>query len=117
MCINCNLLTPLEDWAADVLGVKRRTYLVRGHTTHWMMNGEEIRLPYSLAIVHSKTLGAFELVGDITTPTLIKDGVPLYACRYKQIAPVQVSDATAYCELFEFLPPVGDIYGQLVSSK
>jgi hypothetical protein len=110
MCINCNILTPLEDWLADKLGVERRKYLVVGHTTHnYIRHDDSItKSPYSLDIVNCATITSFELVGSTDKPTIVtEDGVRLYECKYRQIAPVRkdcVRNENAYRELF-----LGDI--------
>lgn len=107
MCINCNLLTPLVDWVADIIGVERRKYLVLGHTLS-KYTDRDIPELFSNDIINYKTAGAFQIIGDTSSPSLVtEDGIKLYECKYKQIKPVErdhVRDANAYRELF-----MGDI--------
>lgn len=37
MCLNCRMLNPLSDKAAEILGVEKRTYLVFGISLYDIM--------------------------------------------------------------------------------
>lgn len=98
MCINCNLLTPLSDKVADILGVEKRKYLVHVHevsmidihrelsphmgsNTNLLLNYmtfSSFRIDYSS---YTKKQIEFEYKGTIINITL-------YEGKIKMIAPI-----------------------------
>jgi hypothetical protein len=106
MCINCNLLTPLLDSEADVLGVPRRTYLVFEST----LVRKGISAPPTAQnrnqIYNYRTLPfiAQPAEGSYTKETV--DGIDLYKGKLRILGPLPAElkpDASAdlYLELFE----------------
>lgn len=114
MCINCNLIVPLKDECADILGVPRRKYLTLGHTTVSIMfkrhdeilakerkngvnpdNWSRYVQGYSNTLVNyltegwdDKPYGYFEWEKDLDSKKIVKDGVYLYESKIKILKPL-----------------------------
>ncbi len=101
MCINCNLLTPLTDEAAEILGVAKRKYLVVGHETNDIMpNGIG---GFSNAIHNFKTCSKISYSANMEK-TVVK-GITLYEGKLEIKGPLPKAcqpppDMDLYIELF-----------------
>lgn len=102
MCINCNLLTPLSDAAAEILGVPKRKYLVIGNRTYNIVPDGK---GFSNAIYNFKTMSKIKPSPD-TMNKIVVNGITLYEGKLiiKEPLPLEYKpndDEELYLELFE----------------
>ena len=114
MCINCNILTPLSDEAADLIGVEKRKYIVIGsHLDEYIIrNGlstmdkmydtvKQRSNMYLNDIINYQTAGGnFEIIGNITRPSKTLGNLMLFEGKYKQLHPID----NKYITLDRFYP-------------
>lgn len=107
MCLNCRIMTPLSDSAAELLGVEKRKYLVFGNTLYKTMldAGKGKYSGYSNYIYNTHTLKCVSCE-DRDYPTIEVNGIKLYEGKLKIIKPLPIKykppeSCDLYSELFE----------------
>ena len=106
MCINCRIITPLTDDAADLLGVPRRKYLTYGKNLYDLMlkNGKNKFGGYNNVIHNYKTLKCVSYDDRNFKPFEV-NGIEIYEGKLKIISPLPLNkppeDIDMYLELFE----------------
>ena len=106
MCLTCRILNPLSDYAAELLGVEKRKYLVYGVSLYKLMreNKKSKYAGYNSTLNNNNTIRCFTgNVGDYKKITV--NGVDLYEGKLKVIKPLPMpeppSNIDCYYELFE----------------
>jgi hypothetical protein len=106
MCLNCRILNPLSDLAAEIIGVEKRKYLVYGYTLYNIMinKGHSKYAGYNCTLHNNHTIRCFN--GDLNQYNKITiNGIDLYEGKLKVIKTLPIpqppENVDAYFELFE----------------
>ena len=107
MCLNCRLMTPLSDSAAEILGVEKRKYLVFGNSLYsTMLNaGKGKYTGYSNSIYNTHTLKCISYK-DRNFNKININGIDLYEGKLQIIRALPLKlkppeNMYLYLELFE----------------
>ena len=108
MCLNCRLMTPLSDSAAEILGVEKRKYLVFGKSLYETMlgAGKGKYSGYSNAIYNTHTLKCISYEDRDKLKKIVVNDIELYEGKLKVIRPLPIKlkpdeSIDLYKELFE----------------
>ncbi len=105
MCMNCRLLTPLSDTAAEILGVEKRKYLVYGKTLYKLMldNGKGKYSGYNNVIYNYLSIKCVSYE-ERNFKKITVNGIDLYEGKLKVIQTLpfpKPEGVDTYEELFE----------------
>lgn len=101
MCLNCRMLNPLSDKAAEILGVEKRKYLVFGNTLYDIMieNGLSKYFGYDCTVHNSMTMRSIE--GDMQSfKKITVNGIDLYEGKLKIAGPLPVNKPPDHIDLY-----------------
>lgn len=59
MCVNCNLLTPITDECAELLGIEKRKYLAYGRDLNYISKDEKVEQGTTNALINFVTMYCF----------------------------------------------------------
>lgn len=106
MCLNCRIMTPLSDAAAELLNVEKRKYLVYGNSLYDLMlkSGKNKYSGYNNVIFNFKTIRCVSAKPE-TFKKITVNGIDLYEGKLiveKQLPLKKPSEnIDTYSELFE----------------